>query len=119
MRPLQKRYPHVFFDQLFYLQAGIPYEVRYSHCYWLRDYAQEERLAAKLAPQGDYAFVHDDATRGYIVSTAGIGLPIVRNDISESIFHMGLLLERATEVHCMESSIRCMIESLDMKNTRL
>ena len=44
---------------------------------------------------------------------------LVRNDISESIFHMGLLLERATEVHCMESSIRCMIESLDMKNTRL
>jgi len=30
-----------------------------------------------------------------------------------------LLLERAAEVHCMESSIRCMIESLDMKHTKL
>jgi hypothetical protein len=80
---------------------------------------EEERVYAKLAPNAPYAFVHDDASRGYVVDTSAIALPIVRNDITESIFHLGLLLERAAEVHCMESSIRCMIEFLDMKDCRL
>jgi hypothetical protein len=66
-----------------------------------------------------YAFVHDDASRGFQVQTGAIELPIVRNDTTESIFHLGLVLERAAEVHCMESSIRCMIESLEMKRPKL
>lgn len=119
MRPLLNEHPHAFFDELFYLQMGIPYAYRYSYCYWERDMDNEERVFRKLAPQGPYAFVHDDASRGYCITTDDFELPVVRNDISESIFHMGLLLERAAEVHCMESSIRCMIESLNMNNTKL
>jgi hypothetical protein len=119
LRRLEREYPQTFFDQLFYMQVGIPYEVRYQYCYWQRDLVEEERVYAKLAPNAPYAFVHDDASRGYVVDTSAIALPIVRNDITESIFHLGLLLERAAEVHCMESSIRCMIEFLDMKDCRL
>jgi hypothetical protein len=124
MRPLLKSQPSTFFDQLFYLQAGIPYSVRYSHCYWQRDSGEEERVYKKMiTDQGlgerAYAFVHDDPKRSYRVQTDTIRVPIVRNDITESIFHLGLVLERACEVHCMESSIRCMIESLEMKHTKL
>lgn len=124
MRPLLKKYPHTFFDPLFYLQAEVPYSIRYSHCYWKRDDQQEERVYKKLITernmsQGGYAFVHDDPERGYRVQTDRIELSIVGNDISESIFHLGLVLERAAEVHCMESSIRCMIESLKMQNVKL
>jgi hypothetical protein len=124
LRPLLKSHPNTFFDQLFYLQAAIPYSVRYSHCFWHRDYREEERVYKKLIVERNlseraYAFVHDDPSRGFEVRTDSIRLPIVRNDITESIFHLGLLLERAAEVHCMESSIRCMIESLDMKQTNL
>ncbi|MFN4904116.1 MAG: hypothetical protein ACK5EO_16865 [Planctomycetota bacterium] len=124
LRPLLKSHPSTFFDQLFYLQADVPYGVRYSHCYWNRDYQQEERVYKKLIVDRNlseraYAFVHDDPSRGFEVRTDSIRFPIVRNDITESIFHLGLLLERAAEVHCMESSIRCMIESLDMKHTKL
>jgi len=124
MRPLLKQNPNTFFDQLFYLQAGIPYSVRYSHCYWERDYQQEERVYKKLIidkslSQRGYAFVHDDPARGYRIQTDQIRAAIVRNDITESIFHLGLVLERAAQVHCMESSIRCMIESLDMNHTQL
>jgi hypothetical protein len=97
----------------------LPYRIRYSHCHWERDYEQEERVFAKLAPRGAYAFVHDDPERGYSIDSESIGLPIVRNDVTESIFHLGLLLERAREVHCMESSIRCMIESLSMRGVEL
>lgn len=119
LRTWEKNYPRTFFDQLFYMQVGIPYSVRYSHCYWERDLLEEERVYRKLAPGKEYAFVHDDPNRGYSIDSHSIPLPIVRNDISESIFHLGLLLERASQVHCMESSIRCMIESLDMSRCQL
>lgn len=124
MRPLLESHPNTFFDPLFYLQAGIPYSVRYSHCYWQRDYQEESRVYKKLITDRNlsecgYAFVHDDASRGFQVQTGAIELPIVRNDTTESIFHLGLVLERAAEVHCMESSIRCMIESLEMKRPKL
>jgi hypothetical protein len=119
LRRLERQYSHTFFDQLFYMQAGVPYDVRFSHCYWQRDMDEEERVYRKLRPGPRYAFVHDDISRGYVIDTDAIDMPIVRNDVTESIFHLGLLLEHATEVHCMESSIRCMIESLDMSHCRL
>lgn len=119
LRPMLDQYPQLFFDELFYLQLGIPYSSRFEECYWERDWSEEERVFDKCSAAQPYAFVHDDPARGYVVDTAAIDLPIVRNDPSESLFHMGLLLERAAEIHCMESSIRCMIESLDMSRTRL
>jgi hypothetical protein len=119
LRPLLIQHPKAFFDQLFYLQVGVPYTVRFDECYWERDTAEELRVFEQLAPKGPYAFVHDDPSRGYKIDTDDIDLPIVRNDPSVSLFHLGLLLERAAEVHCMESSIRCMIESLDVRSCRL
>jgi hypothetical protein len=119
LRRFEKDFPNLFFDQLFYLQLNMPYERRFTKCHWEREIAEEERVFRKLAPQGPYAFVHDDAARGYVVDTRSLDLPIVRNDTSESIFHLGLLLERAAEIHCMESSIRCMMESLQFQHDRL
>jgi len=119
LRQLLEAYPNEFFDELFYRQVGLPYGCRFTHCYWERDRDEEERVYRKLSVPPRYAFVHDDPQRGYVVDTDAIDLPIVRNDLSESIFHLGQLLERATEVHCMESSIRCLVESLDMKHVRL
>lgn len=119
LRSLERAYPKAFYDELFYRQVGLPYSIRYDWCYWQRDLTEEERVYEKLAPDAPYAFVHDDASRGFSIDTSTIGMAVVRNDITESIFHLGLLLERAAEVHCMESSIRCMLESLDMDNCNL
>jgi len=105
-------------DMLFYEQIGLPYSVRFDDCYWERDMEEEERVYKKLAPEdGNYIFVHDDPTRpetpgGFVISDEEVEtkLTIVRNDMSEPIFYLGKLLENAKEVHCMESSIRCMVE---------
>ncbi|MCA9190947.1 MAG: hypothetical protein KDB03_04280 [Planctomycetales bacterium] len=118
LKLLETQHPELFFDELFYMQAGIPYSVRYSHCFWQRDLVEEERVFRKLAPGSDYVFVHDDPARGFAIEFHKPGY-VVRNDISESIFHLGLLLERAREIHCMESSIRCMLESLDVAGVSL
>lgn len=109
-------------DMIFYRQLGMPYEWRYTKCYWKRDLEEEERVYRKLAPpDSEYVFVHDDPSRGFVITEKQVGskLPIVRNDISENIFHFGTLLEKAKEVHVMESSIRCMIESLDTDGVKL
>lgn len=103
-------------DIRFYEQVGIPYSSRYTDCYWSRDLQEEERVYEKLTPKNsDYIFVHDDANRGHVITNeeTRTQYPIVRNDITESIFHLGLTLERAKEVHVMESSIRCMMEFLE------
>lgn len=109
-------------DMIFYKQLNMPYSWRFSKCHWKRDLEEEERVFKKLAPSNsDYIFIHDDPARGFIIdeSVTGSSLPVVRNDMAEMIFHFGLLLERAKEIHVMESSFRCMIETLDTKNTRL
>jgi len=109
-------------DMIFYKQINMPYEFRFTKCYWKRDLEEEKRVFRKLAPSsGGYVFVHDDPSRGFVVSESEVNtkLPIVRNDISELIFHMGMLLENATEIHVMESSIRCMIEHLDTERVKL
>ncbi len=119
LRALEAAFPKDFFDILFYRQAGIPYKVRYSHCFWERDEGEEDRVFRKLAPSCEYVFVHDDPTRGYRIDTSSMTMPVIRNDVTESIFHLGKVLENARQVHCMESSIRCMLESLDLSRTEL
>jgi hypothetical protein len=39
-------------------------------------------------------------------------MKIIRNDPSIDIFDMCGVLESASEIHCMESSFRCLIEGL-------
>jgi len=105
-------------DMIFYNQVGVPYSSRFDDCYWERDLKEEERVYNKLAPKGnDYIFVHDDPSRGFVINdeSTNPNLEIVRNDMSESIFHLGMLLENAKEIHLMESSIRCMVEFLKPK----
>ena len=40
---------------------------------------------------------------------------IIRNNIKENIFDYGYLLENVSEIHIMESSIRQIIEVLEIK----
>ena len=107
-------------DMIFYNQINMPYSCRFDDCYWERDMEEENRVYNKLAPKDqDYIFVHDDPNRkevsgGFVIrdDQTNSNLAIVRNDMDESIFHLGMLLENAKEVHVMESSIRCMVEFL-------
>ena len=46
-------------------------------------------------------------------------MKIIRNDVKELIFNFGYILERAKEIHIMESSFRQIIEVLNTKNMKL
>lgn len=99
-------------DMRFYSQLKIPYSVRFDWCFWKRDLAEEERVYKKLTPGGqDYIFVHDTSSQGQFPL---IGIPthhfIVKNDLTENLFNLGKVLEKATQIHVIESSVRCLLE---------
>ena len=103
----------------FYEIAGVPYEERFDGFRIDRDSKEEQRVFEKLNPLGeDYIFVHDDSERGFIIDVDS-KYKIIKNDISESVFHYGKVIENAKEFHCIESCIRCYSEHLDTTNIPL
>lgn len=107
--------------EIFYQQMQIPYERRFDDFYYKRDLKEEQRVYEKLNPNDEeYIFVHDDASRGFEIPIEELehlagteGIKIIRNDITENLFHFGMVLEEAKQIHCMESAFRSLVEVLD------
>jgi len=104
------------FDECFYTCLGIPYLYRWTKFKLVRNENEEARILNKLNPNKEkYIFVHDDPSRGFnITPQNSSGYKIIRNDVSENLFDMIGILENAEEIHCMESSMRCLIEHLNV-----
>jgi len=106
--------PMLNFDQVFYIYAGVPFSNRWDKFFVKRDPEGESKAIAKLNPTGEpYMFVHDDPSRGFLIDPPNPrGLKVIKNDVSVDIFDMIGMLEGAEEIQCMESSFRCLIESV-------
>jgi hypothetical protein len=98
--------------EAFYYLARIPYSYKYNGFYLERNLLEEERIYNKLNPNNEkYIFIHDDEKLGFKIS-ADTKLKIIKNDTTENLFHMIKVLENAEEIHCMSSSILCLIDSM-------
>jgi len=119
------RYEDYTTDMVFYKQFEVPYRYRFELGKWKRDHNEEERVFNKLNPKKEkFIFIHDDPKRNLLIQLEDINLTkdkikIIRNDTSELIFNFGLLLERAEQIHVMESSIRNLIECLNINHKKL
>ena len=102
------------FDEGFYVCCGIPFERRWSWFKLNRNIEEENRVLKKLNPSNEkYIFVHDEPSMGNtVVPENPNNLKIIKNDKDECIFDMVGILENASEIHCMESSIKCLIDHL-------
>jgi len=107
--------------EIFYKLVGIDFQKRFDEFYFERDLKEENRVYLKLNPDNeDYVFVHDDPKRGFeigdekIIDFYGKKIKIIRNDITENIFYFCKILENAKQIHCMESSFRSLIETLNI-----
>jgi hypothetical protein len=123
------------FDASFYRQVGLDFNLRWNGFYVERDCGAERQLFNQLNPNSEpYAFVHDDPSRGLHVDlcTVGKDLKIIKpSDCfvkgrlksqfeKYNLFHWMLILEHSTEIHCMDSSFKCLVESLScLPNTKL
>lgn len=103
------------FDEGFYACARIPFEHRWTHFRLRRNRESEQKALNRLNPTGQpFAFVHDDPSRGFILNpNIPKELTVIKNDPTIDIFDMISVLENASEIHCMESSFRCLIEHID------
>ena len=109
-------------DRMFYADAGIEYEKRWSSFYVKRDLDLEKNVFKKYGvKEGEYIFVHDDKKRDYIIQEKYISstFPIIRPDktIITNIFGYCYLLEHAAEVHCIDSCFRLLVEHLNIIGT--
>lgn len=103
------------FVESFYRQAGLDPRLRYEGFHVERNREREEACYRRLVRgDGPYLFLHDDASRGFAIDRRRIGstLPIVRPEGSDNIFDYLAVLERAAEVHCIDSAFANLAESM-------
>ncbi len=103
-------------EKQFYDQAGVPLRRKWEGFRVERDHAREQTLFEKLAPPESYAFVHEDAGRKYIIKRRLIGnrLPQFepRPELTDNVFDYCTLIERATEIHVIDSSFMFLIDCM-------
>lgn len=103
------------FDIGFYNSVGIPYEYRFSKFKLQRDFDVENQIYNELnSTNEEYIFIHDDPKRGFTIDRTKIrnDLKIIENNTKYNLFNMLSLIENATEVHVMQSSLKDLIISL-------
>jgi hypothetical protein len=112
---------------VFYDMAKVSRNIRWSHFKFDRDIAEQTRVYKKLNPNDEpYIFVHDDIARGFEIPIESVNavssLPtdrlVIKNDMSENVLDFALLLENASEIHCMGSSIFCFADLLSLGDTK-
>tara|TARA_R100001082_G_scaffold20007_1_gene9757 strand:+ start:116 stop:817 length:702 start_codon:yes stop_codon:yes gene_type:complete len=97
--------------EYFYEQMEMPHEIKVDYFKVEPDEAEEDRVFQKLNPDNeDFIFVHDICSYGKVDLNIDSNLKIIRNDISENIFHFTKILREAKEIHLMESSFKSMAE---------
>ncbi|HEU5114896.1 MAG TPA: hypothetical protein VFT82_03980, partial [Candidatus Paceibacterota bacterium] len=115
-----KRDPSKKFEIEFYELAGVPFEKKWESFHIERDRAAEEILLKKAGISGQFAFVHDDKTRGYGINETLIpsGLILFRpqKGLSKNVFDYCGAIERAAEIHVIDSSFMFLIDCLEYDN---
>ena len=101
-------YPNTKFDEVFYNISELPFEYRFSKFKFNRDLEREKMAYDFVNPENeDYIFIHGDLDRNKVRND----LKIIENPNNFGIFDLITIINNAVEVHVMESSIKCLINS--------
>ena len=109
--------PDVRFDVNFYKQASLDFNLRWSNFQFPRNKPKEKELFDNLNCGGDeYIFLHQDTQRNFCIREQYLpkGTRIIEplHSTKFNFFDYTLIIERATQVHCIESSFAALIESM-------
>lgn len=103
------------FDEAFYKQADVDFYERWNSFYIKRDYSQEKRVSDYLQLPLKFALVHDTASAGPADIEVETELPIIkmrRTPVEETMFDWMEVIERASEIHCINSSFIHLVDSM-------
>jgi len=104
--------------EYFYEQAGVSLDAKKDRFFYKQDAEAEDRVFTKLNSENKpYAFVHDDPSRGFEIDSESVAsdLVIVKNDMDENMLDFCKIIENASEIHCMESSFKSLVELMPTK----
>ena len=109
------------FDVKFYLQHGVDPSMKWDLFRYERNSDEEKRIFDTYGvEEGKYIFVHDDDR--YKIQSNSIQNPdnliCIRPIIglTENIFDYSLLIEKASQVHAIESSFQFMIDCMGLNS---
>ncbi len=110
------------FDKDFYRIADVPFSVRFEEFYIKRNVKKEKEVLDTLNPNNEkFIFVHDDPDRGFEIDLSKVSTKykIIKNDKNFLVFNYIKLLEKAEEIHFMQSSFKELICSYNLKKPKL
>lgn len=107
---------HLFFVDKFYANYDLNPLDRINHFVFERDPIIEELFFDKISPPNSYIIVHQDVKRNLLVRASKGVLPWINIDgISSNFFEAIKLLEKASEIHCIDSCWAAFIYIIDAK----
>jgi len=106
-------------DISFYDSIGIPFEKRWTSFKIDRDYETEKTIENQLNPDGEpFILIHDTASWGTCPLETRKDLKIIRvTPITGSLTDWCGLIEKAEEVHCIDSSFIHLCTSMGREGT--
>lgn len=106
------------FDETFYEQAGVDFNIRFDNFYVERDEEIENKALMELKQdKQEYIYIHDAPELNYNIDRKKINskLPVIFNSYNYNLFQMRKILENATEIHTMQTGMFDFCNSIDLK----
>jgi hypothetical protein len=105
------------FDVSFYDSTGIPFTERWNSWYYQRDLECEQKMMQELLLPEKFVLVHDTSSVGIFDLKINTNLPVIRVsrlNNEKTMFDWIGVIERATEIHCIDSSFIHLVNSVDL-----
>lgn len=104
----------------FYKLAGINLTKKWGSFFIERDTTREKALLARTSLVGEYAFIHDDPSRNFIIDRKYVNQSCTfftpNKNLTNNIFDYCSLIENASEIHVIDSSFMFLIDCLPYSN---
>jgi hypothetical protein len=111
------------FDKISYRMANVPFEDKWNKFYLQRNFESEKETyysVLGLKDNEEFVFVHDDEERPMLKSKLPKNVKMVRPDRKDvSIFDFLYTIEKAKEVHCIDSCFLNLIDCVQLRNDNL
>ncbi len=115
-----KKDSEITFEEQIYRLAGIDFSKKWSSFFVARDLSREREIFKQFAPKGDYVFVHEDAYRNMTINRDKINKNYAifpsNEKMIDNIFDYCTIIEKAKEVHVIDSSFMFLVDCLRYKN---
>lgn len=106
------------FERQVYKKFSVPLEKKWDSFFVEREKEREETLFRRTGLSQPYQFVHDDSRFPLDRSRISATLPVIQptKKLTDNVFDCCLLIERAAEIHVVDSSFIVLIDCLPYVN---